>query len=160
MKTIFSFIIFLISSIAYCPTCSIPISIVDVAIRDLGVKEGTKRADDMMRRCGYKSSKEPWCAAAVSEWLSDSGYEMRVVSVRKMKDMFSSLRKVPPSSGAIVFFKHSHVGVVKEVRKDYVLTIEGNVNNKVMVVARNYDSISYCIKPPLEIQLDPYGKIH
>lgn len=142
-------ILFLFATLAHCPTYNPLPSIVEVAMNDIGVRECSKRADEMMKRCGYRSSKEPWCAAAVSSWLSESGYEMRIVSVSQMKDAFKGLRKVPPATGTIVFFKHSHVGIVKEAKKDCVITIEGNVNNRVMLVARNYSSISYCVKPEI-----------
>lgn len=130
----------------YSPTTEIDQkNIVDIAMQDVGVKEGSKRADSMMQRCGYRSSRDPWCAAAVSSWISQMGYDVKIVSVSQMKSMFKSARKVPPAPGAIVFFKHSHVGIVKSVEKDHIETIEGNVNDRVMIAERPYSSVLYCV---------------
>lgn len=94
---------------------------------------------------GYKVKyTDAWCAAYVSTVAKEAGldnfpFECGVFEmVKKFKGSGSYINRKKAGNepiicpGDIVFFNHSHVGIITNVGKTTISTIEGNANNKVM----------------------------
>lgn len=103
---------------------------------------------------GYKMKYvDAWCAAYVSAAAKESGmenfpFECGVFEmVKKFKEAGSFINRKKQGNkpiicpGDIIFFNSSHVGIITNVEKSSISTIEGNANNKVMRRRYNqYDS--------------------
>lgn len=110
--------------------------LVAIAMRDLGVTEGSSRAMEMLRRCGFRNPRTPWCGASVSDWLIASGAPIhRTAAVSDLrKQLEQKAKRVSVSPGAVVVFRWSHIGVVVRVAGNYFYSIEGNSSNRVRIV--------------------------
>jgi hypothetical protein len=128
--------------------------IVQVAKRDLGVKEGSRRANEIARASGMSSSvgrRHPWCAATVSDWLVRSGLiKERSPSVATVKHILRDngwKRTSKPVVGSVAFYKNwSHIGVVAEVKGKYAVLIEGNSLNMVRQQMTPINRLEYWVR--------------
>lgn len=134
-------------------------SVVDKAKDDLGVKEGSLRADQMAQGAGLETSvgrKNAWCAAGVSFWLRQAGYKIEpTASVESLRDELKRAgwqRISSPVPGAVAFFTWSHVGIVKQVVTTkggrFVVTIEPNTSNQVRELTHYPSKIKEYYIPP------------
>jgi hypothetical protein len=133
--------------------------IVQVAKNDIGVKEGSGRAEEIASKSGLQSSigrKNAWCAAGVSDWIVNAGYRInRTASVNSLRAELRQAgwqRVSAPQPGAIAFFNWSHVGVVKDVittkGRRLVVTIEPNTSNQVRELIHYPNKIKEYYIPP------------
>lgn len=133
--------------------------IIQVAKNDIGVKEGSGRAEEIASKSGLQSSvgrKNAWCAAGVSDWIVNAGYRInRTASVDSLRTELRQAgwqRISSPQPGAVAFFNWSHVGVVKDVvttkGKRFVVTIEPNTSNQVRVLIHSAYKIREYYIPP------------
>lgn len=119
-----------------------------LAKRDLGVKEGSSRANRVAQLSGLRSSvgrSNAWCASIQSDWIIKSGIKItRTPSVHQLNKALSRRYKYgsKPKVGAVVIYKHSHTGTVVEILNNgYFVAIEGNHNNKVDKVKRHISNV-------------------
>lgn len=139
--------------------CFCQADVIDRAKDDLGVKEGSLRAEEMAQRAGLRTSigrKNAWCAAGVSFWLRQAGYKIAptasVDSLREELRRAGWQRVSSPVPGAVAFFRWSHVGIVKDVvttkGKRLIVTIEPNTSNQVRELIHSpYKIREYYIPP-------------
>jgi hypothetical protein len=136
--------------IAYCPelvaTGAGSGDIVAVAKSQLGVKEayGDCNCGEPLKYGG--SSGLPWCAYFASWVYKTAGYNIPSIGgAQALYDWFGSNQtKVikgsgDPLPGDVVYFAHSHVGIVESYSGGTLNTIEGNSSN--MVRKRTYTNI-------------------
>lgn len=124
---------------------SIRYDIVDNAKKDLGYTEGAN--NDTKFGDWYGLPNQPWCAMAVSKWISDRGVSKETVkpfaSCTTGYNWFRNKGQVRargyyPKPGDIIFFiweqgepTPDHVGIVEYTDQGVVHTIEGNRSNQV-----------------------------
>lgn len=123
--------------------------LVRLAMADLGVTEGSDRADELVRLCGFKSSRRtPWCAASVSDWLIRAGH--RISRTASVSDLRKQLGRYDVCSvarpGTIVFFRYSHVGVVVAVGPKGFESVEGNASGRVRKVYHKFNAAEAFVK--------------
>lgn len=121
------------------------------ARRDVGVKEGSGRANQIAKNVGLPSSvgrRNAWCAAGVSTWLKESGVDISASSVSQLKQDLrkKGYGKTGIKSGAIVFYTWSHVGIVNHIDSDgYFYAVEANCKNQVRLIKRSVRQVSYFV---------------
>lgn len=119
----------------------------DDKIKNYGYNNFTKYARDLDAINNFYNGKKqgsPWCSVFVA-WLFVKTYgvdKTRILLNYPVKSLASSctyainyFKKVKsfvrsPKIGDIIFFKQGHTGLVVNVDKNYVYTIEGNTTNK------------------------------
>lgn len=86
---------------------------------------------------------DPWCAAYVSAIMKMAGLsnfpsECGVYEMKKKFEMAGESYEFQPKIARdvypadLIFFKHSHVGIITGITNTIVWTIEGNANDSVM----------------------------
>lgn len=88
--------------------------------------------------CGYFAS---WVAREAGVPLGEGGQGIGLVSEVRRWGQRTGRWQARPAKGAIVVFRHAHVGVVERVSGSSVLTIEGNHSNRVARVWRSPSEI-------------------
>lgn len=121
------------------------------ALRDVGVREGSSRANELARAGGLRSSRQAWCAASVCAWLKSRGHEIpRTGSVKELRRSLLRVGDVSPrpAPGDIAFYPWSHTGIVVAVdlSKGIMIVVEANHNNRVAKVTRRIKEASKFVR--------------
>lgn len=118
-------------------------SIVAIAQAELGTHEIDSCNCGPIQKYGG-SPGQPWCAFFASWVYRKAGYNMPSIgSARGLYDWFGknqiAFRKEDgtPQPGDIVYFNHSHTGIVESYENGILHTIEGNTSD--MVARRSYN---------------------
>jgi hypothetical protein len=88
--------------------------------------------------CGYFAS---WVARQAGVPIGEGGQGIGLVSEVRRWGMRTGRWQTRPVKGAIVVFRHAHVGIVERVSGSSVQTIEGNHSNRVARVWRSPSEI-------------------
>lgn len=138
--------------------------LLDIARKQLGVKEETGNNDGEPSRRYAGGRKEPWCAHFVA-WLYrnvNSGIPGDIIPTEKQHNPLASVTFMEqvfkdhdwhyrePKPGDVVFFatrgqsdagRGRHCGIVEMVDSKHFSTIEGNLSNSVRRVTHSLDSL-------------------
>lgn len=139
--------------------------LLDVARQQIGFKEATGRNDgkDIEKFTGGR--QEPWCAHFVAWCFREIGEPLPkdvipnlqranpLAAVIFMKKVFDKQGWIvdAPEPGGVIFFGNrtrsdvgpgKHVGIIENVTKTEIITIEGNVGNAVRRMKRSINDKS------------------
>lgn len=132
--------------------------IVEIALTQDGITDGTKYWEYTMGTGFVDGNATPWCACFVS-WcanecdLIEAGVFPKTGAVAEYKNYFArkglykEKEEYTPKTGDLIVFNPSHIGIVQFVEGGRVVTIEGNTSDAVHSRSYPLDSsyiVGYC----------------
>jgi hypothetical protein len=108
--------------------------------------------DAWLKRCGVDVGN-PWCAAFVSQALSEAGPVVAIAGAVNLGSKFAAVET--PLPGDLMWFRtndrgNGHIGIVTGVSPDVVMTVEGNVDSRVDVWLRDRHAVHFS-RPCLDL---------
>lgn len=119
------------------PCLANPQDIVTLAISEIGNGEiGKNNAGEYVKRYN-KGLEVAWCAGFVSYILKQAGfdeldYSLSAKAIYNQAKLKNRVILTPKAGYLIVFWRNNpkswkgHIGIIEEIDKDYIYTIEGN----------------------------------
>ena len=129
--------------------------IVEIALTQDGITDGTKYWEYTMGTGFVDGNATPWCACFVS-WcanecdLIEAGVFPKTGAVAEYKNYFArkglykEKEEYTPKTGDLIVFNPSHIGIVQFVEGGRVVTIEGNTSDAVHSRSVSPRQFLYC----------------